>query len=77
MQMNTKPGYNVLQSFVDKEGNRQLKRVGAMWNNTGRNGKPYYNLKIGELSLLVFENTDPDGAGTTTKEGSIEMDVEQ
>jgi len=48
-----------------------------MWNNTGRNGKPYYNLKIGELSLLVFENTDPDGAGTTTKEGSIEMDVEQ
>ena len=58
-----KPNYNVLQATVDMEGTRQLRRVGAMWGNTSKNGKQYYNLKIGELSLLVFENNDKTGEG--------------
>ena len=53
-----RPDFRVLQPDTDKDGNRTLVEVGAMWQRTSKNGKLFYSLQIGKLRLLVFPNTN-------------------
>jgi hypothetical protein len=32
--------------------------VGGMWKNISKSGNEFYTLKIGQLKLLVFPNTN-------------------
>ena len=49
-----RPEFRVLQPQADRQGNKKLVEVGAAWRNTSKGGKTFYNLKIGNLRLLMF-----------------------
>ncbi len=51
-----RPDFRVLQPGVDRECNATYTEVGAMWKKTSRQGREFYQLKIGNLRLLVFPN---------------------
>ncbi len=53
-----RPDFRVVQPLTDVNGKTIYKSVGAMWKSTSKNGNEFYVLKIGELKLLVFENTN-------------------
>ncbi len=53
-----RPDFRVLQPDTDANGQSTLRSVGAMWRSTTKNGQEYFVLKIGELRLLVFPNTN-------------------
>lgn len=35
---------------------KSLEKVGALWQNTSADGKPYFNLALGESRYVVFCN---------------------
>jgi hypothetical protein len=53
-----RPDFRVVQTDRDKEGNSVYINVGGMWKNVSKSGNEFYTLKIGQLKLLVFENTN-------------------
>lgn len=53
----TQPDLNIVQIRKTQNGDEKPVKVGAMWKNMSKDGKMYYNLAIGNLRLLVFENT--------------------
>lgn len=53
-----RPDLRVVQADRDKNGNVVYKNVGGMWKNISKNGNEFYTLKIGELKLLVFPNSN-------------------
>ena len=57
-QKKNRPDYRVVQTDRDKDGNTVYTNVGGMWKNVSKNGNEFYTLKIGQLKLLVFENTN-------------------
>ncbi|HII53548.1 hypothetical protein COT30_03865 [Candidatus Micrarchaeota archaeon CG08_land_8_20_14_0_20_49_17] len=53
-----RPDFRVMQPDTDRDGNKILTEVGAMWQRTSKNGNSFYSLNIGKLRLLVFPNTN-------------------
>ena len=51
-----RPDFRIVQEATDREGKQFLKSVGGVWKNTSKAGKAFYNIKIGDLRLLMFEN---------------------
>lgn len=58
-----RPDWRVVQPITDKDGKTVFKGVGGMWKSISKNGNEFYTLKIGELKLLVFPNTQKPEAG--------------
>ncbi|NPA22081.1 MAG: DUF736 domain-containing protein [Candidatus Micrarchaeota archaeon] len=56
VQKGSRPEWVVLQPDVGQNGEKVLRRVGAMWKQTTKDGRDYYVLRIGDLRLLVFKN---------------------
>jgi hypothetical protein len=53
-----RPDFRVVQADRDKDGNSMYVNVGGMWKNISKSGNEFYTLKIGQLKLLVFPNTN-------------------
>ncbi len=53
-----RPDFRVMQPDTDRDGNKILTEVGALWQRTGKNGNTFYSMSIGKLRLLVFPNTN-------------------
>jgi uncharacterized protein (DUF736 family) len=56
----TLPAYGICVHDKNEKDENTLKSVGALWENKDKNGKVYHTMTIGELRLLVFENTQKD-----------------
>jgi hypothetical protein len=52
-----RPDFRVVQTDRDKDGKSVYVNVGGMWKNVSKQGNEFYTLKIGQLKLLVFQNT--------------------
>ncbi len=55
---NNRPDFRIVQPDRDKDGKSVYVNVGGMWKNVSRQGKEFYTLRIGQLKLLVFPNTN-------------------
>ena len=53
-----RPDIRVVQVEADKDGKSIYKNVGGMWKNVSKNGNEFYTIKIGNLKLLAFPNTN-------------------
>lgn len=51
-----KPEIRIVAPEV-KNGETVYKSVGGMWKNTTKKGEEYYVVKIGDLRLLGYKNT--------------------
>ncbi len=51
------PDYRIVQSDIDRNGNKVMRRVGAIWVNRSKAGEEYLTINIGNLRLLAFKNT--------------------
>ncbi|MFA5050468.1 MAG: hypothetical protein WC501_05670 [Candidatus Micrarchaeia archaeon] len=52
-----RPDIRIVQVESDREGKAVYKNVGGMWKNISKNGNEFYTIKIGNLKLLAFPNT--------------------
>lgn len=53
-----RPDMRVVQVVLDEEQKEKFVNVGAMWKATSKKGNAFFNMKIGDLRLLVFPNED-------------------
>ncbi len=53
-----RPDIRIVQVESDRDGKSIYKNVGGMWKNISKNGNEFYTLKIGNLKLLAFPNTN-------------------
>ncbi len=53
-----RPDLRVVQPITGTDGRTIYKNVGGMWKNVSKNGNEFYTLMIGNLKLLVFQNTN-------------------
>lgn len=51
-----RPDFRVLQPGCAINGKPTYSEVGAMWKRTSKEGREFYQLRIGNLKLLVFPN---------------------
>lgn len=52
-----RPDIRVVQVDTDRDGKTIYKNVGGMWKNISKAGNEFYTIKIGNLKLLAFPNT--------------------
>jgi hypothetical protein len=57
-QTGRRPDFRVVQPDRDKDGNVVYLNVGGMWKSVSKQGNEFYTLRIGQLRLLVFPNTN-------------------
>ena len=53
-----RPDIRIVQVETDRDGKPLYKNIGGMWKNISKNGNEFYTLKIGNLRLLAFPNTN-------------------
>lgn len=53
-----RPDLRIVQPVTGPDGKTIYKNVGGMWKNVSKNGNEFYTLMIGNLKLLVFQNTN-------------------
>lgn len=53
-----RPDIRIVQTDTDKDGKVLYKNIGGMWKNISKSGNEFYTIKIGNLKLLAFPNTN-------------------
>jgi len=51
------PALAAIQSKGGEKMESNLEKVGALWQNTSADGKPYFNLDINGQKFVVFSNS--------------------
>lgn len=53
-----RPDIRIVQTDTGKDGKTIYKNIGGMWKNISKSGNEFYTIKIGNLKLLAFPNTN-------------------
>lgn len=52
------PAFRVVQVGIGKNGEKEFREIGAMWEHSSQKGEVFYVLNIGKMRLLVFPRTE-------------------